>query len=117
MLERELHGAAALFLEYALPSDAFWFHPPNGEERSAATGAKLKRMGVKAGVPDIIIIHTGRCLAIELKAPKKSTSPEQKALHVKLRAAGCPVIVARSLAEIEMFLATNGVPLRARLAA
>lgn len=33
-----------------------WFHPPNGGNRSAVTGGRLKRQGVKRGVPDIVII-------------------------------------------------------------
>lgn len=32
-----------------------WFHCPNGGHRSAVVGAKFKRMGVKAGILDIII--------------------------------------------------------------
>ena len=43
-----------------------WCHVPNGGQRSKATGSRLKRMGVKAGVPDILIF--GRLnIAIELK--------------------------------------------------
>lgn len=51
-----------------------WFHAPNGEARNARTGAKLKKMGVKKGVPDIFIWRPfafggrRRCaLVIELK--------------------------------------------------
>lgn len=32
-----------------------WCHVPNGEERNARVGAKLKAMGVKPGVPDVLI--------------------------------------------------------------
>ena len=33
-----------------------WFHPPNGGHRARTVAAKLKGQGVKAGVPDVIII-------------------------------------------------------------
>ncbi len=48
-----------------------WCHVPNGGNRSAKTGALLKAMGVKAGVPDILIfsrIGVWRGVAIELKS-------------------------------------------------
>lgn len=47
-----------------------WFHPPNGGHRSLTEGAKFKRMGVKRGVPDIVVpmARKGRHgLVIELK--------------------------------------------------
>jgi len=37
-----------------------WFHCPNGGKRNYWTGANLKKMGVKAGVPDVIIINPTR---------------------------------------------------------
>lgn len=49
-----------------------WCHPPNGGRRDRGTAIKLKRQGVKPGVPDVLIfepksIYHG--LAIELKIP------------------------------------------------
>lgn len=35
-----------------------WCHVPNGGNRDARTGAKLKRQGVKPGVPDVLIFDT-----------------------------------------------------------
>jgi hypothetical protein len=32
-----------------------WCHVPNGGNRDAATGAKMKKQGVKPGVPDVLI--------------------------------------------------------------
>lgn len=39
----------------ALPELALLFHIPNGEYRDKGTAAKLKRQGVKAGVPDLFL--------------------------------------------------------------
>ena len=45
--EDALQMAVAKLLD---ASGLTWFHPANGEHRNPITGAKLKRMGVKAGV-------------------------------------------------------------------
>lgn len=50
-----------------------WCHVPNGGNRNAVTGAKLKRQGVKPGVPDVLIFETKGGIAIELK--RKSGKP------------------------------------------
>lgn len=53
------------------------FHVPNGGSRNNIEGAKLKRMGVLAGVSDILIFHNGRKLAIELKIKPNKPTPTQ----------------------------------------
>lgn len=56
------------------------FHPPNGGARSATTGARLKRMGVRRGVPDVVLPVSNAAyvgLAGELKAAKGRLTPEQ----------------------------------------
>ena len=35
-----------------------WCHVPNGGNRNVVTGAKLKRQGVKPGIPDILIFDS-----------------------------------------------------------
>jgi hypothetical protein len=58
------------------------FHVPNGGHRNPHVGAHMKRMGVRAGVPDILLPvaragYTG--LAIELKRSIGGrVSPEQQ---------------------------------------
>ena len=56
-------------------------HIPNGGSRNAAEAAKLKAMGVKAGVPDIHLpVPKGgyNSLWIELKAEGGRIRPEQR---------------------------------------
>lgn len=64
-----------------------WFHCPNGGKRHFTVGAKLKKMGVKAGVPDVIIINPTRDgssgLAIELKVGDNTQKPTQKDWEAK----------------------------------
>mgnify|MGYP003533834705 FL=1 len=64
-----------------------WFHCPNGGKRNYWTGANLKKMGVKAGVPDVIIINPTRDgssgLAIELKVGDNKTTSTQEGWRTK----------------------------------
>lgn len=64
------------FDKFLWEKDIRWFHSPNGGGRNPREGEKFKRMGVKAGVPDIILPMarvTSRSsyhgLVIELKKP------------------------------------------------
>ena len=110
----QIQGAVAEFLDRALPSDAAWFHPPNGGHRHPVVAAKLKAQGVKPGVPDVVIIWRGRAIFIELKAHKGSLSDAQKAMQTRLVLSGAVVFdIARSLDEVEGFLRGVGIPLHA----
>ena len=111
--EEALQRATAAYLDLALPTDAVFFHPPNGGARSRAEAGIFKAMGVKAGVPDIIVIHQGRVAAIELKAPGGTLSPAQKNMHARLSLAGALVYTAMRIEQVEGFLRGCGVPLRA----
>ena len=102
--EQALHRACAQFLDIALPSDACWFHPPNGGARSPVEAAIFKGLGVKPGVPDLVIVHRGRLIAIELKAPGGHLTPAQKAMHERLQLAGAVVTTTESLEALEAFL-------------
>jgi hypothetical protein len=60
--------ALAELLRYSADPEWFWTAFPSGEKRTAATGARLKRMGVKPGVSDFIFISPdGRFCGLELK--------------------------------------------------
>src|SRR5690606_10086741 len=82
-VQRELgpHKAIMRFLDLALPPEYRAFHVPNGGARDARTGAMLKAMGVKAGVPDMVVIGPGSWVGLlEIKPAKGGAlSPSQKA--------------------------------------
>lgn len=57
-------------------------HSPNGGARSAREGARMKQAGTRRGFPDLVLPVPSkgmRGLAIELKAGKGTTTPEQRA--------------------------------------
>lgn len=64
--------ASLMASEY--PALAFMFHPANGGKRNAREAAILKSMGVKPGVPDVLLPIPGALsrfgLAFEFKAGK-----------------------------------------------
>lgn len=62
----------------------FWCHVPNGEARHPRVAEKLKRMGVKSGVWDILLWGpNNKNYYIEMKRPTK-TGATRKPLENKL---------------------------------
>ncbi len=64
-----------------MPELEYLHHVPNGGKRDKATAMALKRQGVKAGVPDIVLPAAREGyhgLYIELKAGKNTTTKNQE---------------------------------------
>jgi hypothetical protein len=78
-LEYPVHIAIADMLRMALLPGWVWFHVPNGEQRSKAAGGRLKRMGVRPGVSDFLLVSPfgAQLHALELKRKHKSPSSDQ----------------------------------------
>lgn len=78
------------------------YHVPNGGKRDAKTAAILKRCGVKAGVPDLVL-PVARCgyhgLYIELKVGKNRTSKNQDRWLENLNAQGYKAVVCNGFNE------------------
>ena len=78
------------------PKLSLIFHIPNVGKRNACEAAQFKRMGVKAGVPDLFLpVPRGGChgLFIELKAPRGKVSDHQRGWLESLKASGYAVSV------------------------
>ena len=74
-----------------MPELQYMYHVPNGGKRDAATAVALKRQGVKAGVPDIMLpaARAGyHGLYIELKAGKNTTTKKTERVVRVSTAAG-----------------------------
>jgi hypothetical protein len=95
--ESQLQRAVLAHLEVRAAPYTFWFHVPNGGARTATEGAILKGLGVRAGVPDLIIVHGGRFYGLELKTPSGQVSPAQEQTLASLRSAGALTAVAVGL--------------------
>ena len=107
------------------PELALLHHIPNGGKRGKAEAAKLKRMGVKPGVPDLHlpVAHGGFIgLWIEMKrADGGRVSSEQRAWLAALHAAGHCVAVCegheQAIAVLRDYLAADGCPELSEVAA
>jgi hypothetical protein len=110
--EDDLQRAVAQYLDI---HGWLWCHCPNGGKRNAREAARLKGMGVKPGVPDVLIFETwcevrgseptvfefsGHGIAIELKSPKGRTTKTQDAWLAGLRRRGWKTAVCRSIDEV-----------------
>ena len=132
-LEDDLAKDVAEYLSWAWPEHLPWWHTPNGGKREQVvrtdrrTGktyrfspeaAKLKKMGVLAGVPDLtFIMPNGQAAFIELKVGDNDLSDEQIALRKRLLACNCGYKVAWSVDEVQTicraWLAAYGLAPRA----
>src|SRR5262245_39150126 len=69
--EMAIHAPIAEAIDRWLMPGWRWTHFPAGELRTKKTAAKLKRMGTKAGVPDLLFFppRAGAACFIEVKRP------------------------------------------------
>ena len=119
MNEYQLQVAVAQFLTVALdPERVRYTHLPLGEARDVRVGAKLKRMGLKPGWPDFIILrdHPREPIFIEMKAGRGALSSAQKELAGWFERHGFIYRVCRSLDDVIDVLRGCGVPTKARAA-
>lgn len=95
-----MHWAALSSSKYP---ELEWLHSvPNGGKRNLITAVKLKREGVKAGVPDLFLdVARGgfHGLRLELKAGKNSATREQKLWIAGYTARGYAAFVVRGWEE------------------
>ena len=113
MTEAELHKMIVDYLQVALPSGSVVHHSPNEGRHKVAYRAKQKRLGMRAGWPDLEIFVQRTWwrddtpwspIFMEIKPPKGRVSPAQKAEHAELQAAGCAVNVVRSVEDVAQVL-------------
>jgi len=110
--EERLQIAVMDYLRYKYPK-VLSIHVANERHTHPARGAKLKRMGVTAGVPDILVfspqtsygmssIHHG--LAIELKVPPNKLTEAQADILAKLIDNGWTAEVCYNFDEAQLLI-------------
>ena len=109
--EQRLQREVANYLSWALMPPT-WFTAIPAGGGGELRGKILKGMGLRAGVPDILIVHDGQAKWLELKSPRGVLSEAQRATHSALNATGCPVVICRSLDEVRGAVWAWGIPLR-----
>ncbi len=89
---------------------ALVFHIPNGINLAMPAALRLRRMGLKAGIPDLGVLHAGgKILFLECKAQNGSLSPEQIAVFADIRALGHRVEVVREVSEALQYCGEAGI--------
>lgn len=101
-LEDDLQMACVKWFDFQHPMlKALLFHVPNGGHRNAREAARFKAMGVRPGVPDLLLLYPKQgfhFLALELKAGKNTQTYEQKRYEsILTNRAGGKYVVIRSI--------------------
>ncbi len=71
--------------------DAIIFAIPNGGNRNITEAARLKKEGVLAGIPDLVVIGKNKLFFIEMKNESGRLSATQKTIHEKINRLGFAV--------------------------
>jgi hypothetical protein len=95
--EAEIQKAVFVHLSRRKAATAFAFHCPNGGLRHPREAMKLKAGGVRAGVPDVIIIKDGQIYGLELKTHGGRVSPVQIETMQDMQRCGATVAVTYGL--------------------
>lgn len=111
--EEQLQKAVFAYLDVALPRDAVAWHTPNQRgTRKRWENALLKGLGVRKGIPDVLVLWNGRLHCVELKAPGRKATQTQLEMAEQLKLAGGVWISATSLDGVVGALLGWGIPLR-----
>lgn len=107
--EQDIHRSVVAHLKSRAMPGVFFFHSPNGGKRNAIEAKIFKGLGVRAGIPDVLIFYRAQIFGLELKAGNGRVSPAQLATMNDMEVAGARVAVARSLDEALITLEYWGV--------
>ena len=98
------------FCFFAVSNEAM--QPSNGKALSGGEYGRikrLKRMGLTAGVADLVLIHNGRTYFIEVKKPGGQLSDNQKLFRQRALDCGAEYVVVKSVDDVISALMTWGV--------
>lgn len=107
--EQAIHKAVVSHLNARSEPRVFFWHTPNGGKRSMIEAKIFKGLGVRQGVPDLVILKAGSLYALELKAPGGRLSPSQRLAIAAMDECGATVATASSLDEALITLEVWGI--------
>lgn len=105
--EFQIHSWVVAYLRQMIRADVDWWHNANGEYRGIRSGAKIKAMGGKAGLPDLTFAWPARWSFdpvpayhhMEFKLPNKTLTHEQESFRDRALQRGETFSVVRSREE------------------
>ena len=116
--EQTLHIQVANYLRVALRPPTFWTSIEHATKLGPVAAAMRKKRGVKAGLPDVLIMHPDVdtvVVGIELKAAKGTQSPAQFAMQSDFDKAGAAYFICWDVEGVASVLKSCGIPLHAKL--
>jgi hypothetical protein len=113
--EDQFHLAVAELLDWVLRMPTFFTTFPAGYGKlSKGMAGKLRAKGMRAGMPDIMIFHPAglvtRCVGLELKVGRNTTTSKQRETHELLRATGVKCYTIRTLNDVLAALIASDIP-------
>jgi hypothetical protein len=100
-----IHVSILDLLETVLPKDATpaW-HTPNGGKRGAKSGRMMKKLGTRAGFPDLAFLWRGKFYALEVKTSTGQQRVSQRDWEKHITDAGGYYEIVRSVEETVIVL-------------
>lgn len=114
MTEAAIQTSIVTYLRHVLPN-AMVLAIPNGGSRAggAREGRNLKRQGVLAGFPDLLLFPgDGRAFVLEVKTEIGRVSPQQREAMDRLHHLGIGGAVVRSIEDVARALRAWGLKTR-----
>lgn len=109
--EDKVHIAVTEYVQLQYPKAVF-YHAPQEGKRTRFEQYKMKKLGAKSGFPDLLILHKGVRLALELKKDKGENPTDNQMEWLKaLRENGFTAACAKGFDEAKKIIdgAFNGV--------
>lgn len=104
-MQHKEHYLQVAIVRYLKLNKIFCFAIPNGGRRDLITGAVLKREGVLAGSPDLVIVLPNQIYFVELKNGNQGRqSKEQKAFQESVEKLGFKYLLWREFCDVENFV-------------
>jgi len=100
---------ARYLLHLELQGKLLYFAIPNGGDRHIAVAAKMKAEGVRAGVPDLMVLADGVPRFLEVKTSRGDLSTNQKDWFKALDDQGVDCALVRSITDVENVLKEWGI--------
>jgi len=104
-IEDKIQEACVMWFDLQYPQiSRLLHHSPNGGKRDAREGARFKKMGTRAGFPDLLLLYPSgnyHALLIEIKTEEKNSrqTESQKDYQKLAESYGYKYAICRSLTE------------------
>jgi hypothetical protein len=112
-LEWQIQKAIHVYLSKALPRGSFAWAVDHAQKTSEPARIGMAARGICAGIPDHMVIHQGKLITFEIKAPGNYPTESQREFGLRLQNAQAYWFVVRSCEEVEVALRSIGVQLNA----